>query len=292
MADRGLRVSGADVLIVLVALGIGAFAFHQATIDMRYQLAGLADPFLGRPAPGWSMGIGAVLTLAGALVILVYSARRRPDESPNSGGRPSPWRWSLVFVAGWVAYSVGAATVAAGSGSPTYGGTVRLAFGPPLSSTVDVPVSCRPVVGDPDSVAVVNPRANGVPMLDLRNVATGETYTWAAPAPALASQPDQPRPSFEPPNVPERPAPYLEYTAPDGATLAEPPLSFLGVYDYRVMELTETGLSGSARIQGTRFADPYGGSGLTYVNLEIPNDPWPPTFELTMRWTCVAPEAQ
>ena len=96
-------------------------------------------------------------------------------------------------------------------------------------------------------------------------------------------------PSLTPPNVPEGPAPYLEVTSPDGTGRPDPPLTFLLAYDYRVLEFTESGLSGTARIQGTRFADPYGGSELEFVNLEIPNDPWPPTFELTMRWTCVPP---
>ena len=117
-----------------------------------------------------------MLTLAGGIVLLVYASARRPDESPNAADRRSPWRWGLVFIAGWVAYAAGAATIAVGSGSPTYGGTVRLGFGAPLDSTADVPLTCRPVVGDPDTMAVVTPEAQDVPMLDLRNVATGAAY--------------------------------------------------------------------------------------------------------------------
>jgi len=289
MSGWRLRVGPADLPIVLVAVLVAALAFQQATVDMRYQLADLADPFLGRPAPGWSIGIGIVLTLAGGIAISVASALRRPERSQTTSDHRSTWRWSTVFVAGWVAYAAGAATIAAGSGSPTYGGTVHLEFGAPLDSTADVPVSCRLVVGDPDAVAVVTPQAQDVPMLDLRSAATGASYPWASPAPALASHGSAARPPFTPPNVPERPAPYLQVTAPDGTVRTDPPLSFLRAYDFWVLEVTESGLSGSARIQGTRFADPYGGSGLEYVNLEIPNDPWPPTFELTMRWTCVEP---
>jgi hypothetical protein len=289
MTERGLRVGAADTPILLASFGIAVLAFRQATIDMRYELAGLADPFLGRPAPGWSIGIGVVLTLVGVIVLVVVAARTRPHGSPDAQDRRSPWRWGAVLVAGWIAYAAGAATIAAGSGSLLAGGTVRLEFGAPLSSTADVPVSCRLVVGDPGAVAVVTPQAQDVPMLDLRNPATGATFPWASPAHALASHGSMAGPSFTPPNVPERPAPYLQVTAPDGTVRTDPPLTFLRAYDYRVLEVSESGLSGSARIQGTRFADPYGGSGLEYVDLEIPNDPWPPTFELTMRWTCVPP---
>jgi hypothetical protein len=289
MKEMGLRVGAADAPIVLASLGIAALAFRQATIDMRYQLADLADPFLGRPAPGWSIGIGILLTLVGGSVLLAFSKLRRPDDSPNAADRRSPWRWAAVLLVGWIAYAAGGASIALGSGSPTYGGTVRLEFGTPLESTADVPVSCRLVVGDPDAVAVVTPQALDVPMIDLRNAATGATFAWASPAPAIASHGSAARPSFTPPGVPERPAPYLKVTSPDGTVRTDPPLSFLGAYDYQVLEVTEEGLSGSARIQGTRFSDPYGGSGLEYVNLEMPNDPWPPTFELTMRWTCTRP---
>jgi hypothetical protein len=289
MQVRGFRVGGADIPIVLVSAVVAVFAFGQAATDMRYQLADLADPFLGRPAPGWSIGIGIVLTVACSGSILLVSALGQRHASTPAADRPSLKRWGAVLVAGWVAYAAGAASIAVGSGSPTYGGTVRVEFGAPLDAAVDLPVSCRLVVGDPHGVAIVTPQAQDVPVLELRSTATGATYSWASPAPALASTGYAARPSFTPPNVPERAAPYLRWEGPGGATRADPPLSFLGAYDYRVLDVAESGLAGRARIQGTRFADPYGGSGLSYVNLEMANDPWPPTIELTMQWTCLAP---
>ncbi len=167
---------------------------------------------------------------------------------------------------------------------------MHAAFGTPLDSTADVRGACRLVAGEPQVVAIVTPAAQGMPVLDLRNPATGAALTWADPVPAIATLPYASRPPFEPSNVPEREAPYRQFAGQGDTVTREPPIGFLEAYEYRVLELTESGLSGTARLEGTRFKDPYGSGDLKWMNLEVPNDPWPRTFELTMSWACGAPK--
>jgi hypothetical protein len=57
------------------------------------------------------------------------------------------------------------------------------------------------------------------------------------------------------------------------------------MYDYLVTKVTESGLSGVAELTAVRWQD----SWPNWVNLTIPNDPWPPTYSLTVSWTCQAP---
>jgi hypothetical protein len=95
---------------------------------------------------------------------------------------------------------------------------------------------------------------------------------------------------FRPPNVPERPAPYIQLTFEDGTTEAQPPISFVRAYDYRVLRLEDRGLAGGeADLLGVRFADPFGSASLRWMNLEIPRDPWPAAVEVAVSWSCDRP---
>jgi hypothetical protein len=197
MTRGKIQLGPVDVVIVVACLVIAYVAFGQATTDFRYQVSGLADPFLGRPTPVVTIVIGLVLTaVAVGLLFGVPSYRRlsRPASDAAAGGVPLRWGWLLV--AGWVAYAVGAGTVLGGSGSPTLGGTVHAEFGTPLDSNTDVPVACRLVAGEPQVVAIVTPAAQGLPVLDLRNPATGAALTWVEPVPAISTLPYASRPPF------------------------------------------------------------------------------------------------
>jgi hypothetical protein len=292
MTRHRIQLGPVDVVIGVACLLIAYVAFGQAITDYRYQVAGLADPFLGRPAPAVTIVIGLLLTAGGVGLLFGVPAyhRRLSGPAPLEAAGGAPLRWGWLLVAGWVAYAIGAGTVLGGSGSPTLGGTVHAEFGTPLDSTADVPVACRLVAGEPQVVAIITPEAQGMPVLDLRSPATGAALTWAGPVPAIATLPYASRPPFEPPNVPEREAPYRQFPVYGGTVTEEPPIGFLEAYEYRVLELAESGLSGTARLEGTRFKDPYGGGDLKWMNLEVPNDPWPPTIDLTMAWACGTPE--
>jgi hypothetical protein len=79
-------------------------------------------------------------------------------------------------------------------------------------------------------------------------------------------------------------------TLGDGRKESEPAVGFLGAYDYRVVDVEESGMSGAVQVEGTRFPEPFGGGtgpgSVRWVNLEIPNDPWPPTLPIRIEWTC------
>jgi probable HAF family extracellular repeat protein len=281
------------VVLALAGAGIAVVSYGRAAEDWRYQLAGLADPFLGRPAPGLSIVVGIILSTILVAVVLASGAVTRrggPTVDEADSGVIRRWWWVWLLVAAWGGYAAGAAVVTAGGGPVSYGGSLHTEYGAPLDSSADVGVTCRSVVGEPGLVAQVIPAVDGLPMLDLRRVATGTTFEWLSPVPALASSPGARGTVFQPPGVPDRPAPYLEAKTFEGIR-ADPPISFLGAYDYRVVALEESGLSGVARLEGVRFKDPYRSPDLHWVNLEIANDPWPETFELTLRWTCRAEAA-
>jgi hypothetical protein len=276
---RFILVSGA---LSLVLLGVAVVWYRAGAEDWRYQLAGLADPFLGRPAPAWSVFVGIVLSaLVGALILIARAVVRRTRPAPTRTGGGLRWHWWWLLIAGWGGYVVGSAVVLAGGGPVDYRGGMHVEFSAPLGSVVDVPATCRSVVGKPGLVAQVVPAVDGFVALDLRHVATGTAWVRAS-----LTNDRVPGNDFEPSNVPDRPAPYLLYEFEDGSTEAQPPISFLRAYDYGVARLTESGLSGVADLTGGRFRDPYGRAMIRWENLTIPNDPWPETYRLTVSWTC------
>lgn len=269
--------------LILVLVGIAVWAYGRGSEDWRYQLAGLADPFLGRPSPGSGVAVNVVISaIVGGLTLLGRAVLRRVRSSSARSRDAGRWRWWWLLVAGWAGYVAGGAVVIAGGGSIDVRGSMHLEFGAPLGSVVDVPATCRPVVGDPEMLAEVSATANGLPRITLRDITTGRVRE---PVAYLAND-GVPGNGFEPPNVPDRPAPYILSTSPDGSTQAELPITFVEAYDYHVTGLVESGLSGVADLTGMRWKDPFGAVSLHWVNLAIANDPWPETYELRVSWTC------
>lgn len=273
---------------ILVLVPIAALAFGQASVDWHYKLAGLADPFLGRPAPELSVILGFVLSI---LVFIAVAVARRiglasPEPATTTRARLR-WHWWWLLITGWGGYLAGSAIVIAGGGPANYPTSMRVEFGSPLGSAVDVPATCRTVVGRPELVAEVVPAVGGFPQIVLRSVATGaDSYRGLGPAQVILANDGVPGNNYEPPNVPDRPAPYIQMTAPDGSTQAQPPISFMQAYDYHAIRLEERGLTGQADLLGVRFSDPFNSAELKWMNLEMPHDPWPAAIDVTMSWSC------
>ena len=279
-------ITGRRVFAVLVGTVIVLWAFPRAIEDWQFQLAGKADPFLGRPAPGVTilLGVVASIVVLGVVVAMRHSGRQ---------GVIRTW-WILPLIAGWVAYGSGAALTLAGGGQVAYAGTLQYELGAPVAHSATVPAVCRTPVGKPTALAEVrptigssSPAVGGLPMLALRDAATGALGRSGASAVPIASGLGDGSviAPYEIPSLPDRPRPYLE-TRGDGATRSEPPIGFLAAYDYAITSLDDRGLSGVANIVATRWEDPYDGGGLRWVNLRIPDDPWPDSFELTIAWSC------
>ena len=280
-------ITGRRVIAVLVGAVVVLWAFPRAIEDWQFQLAGMADPFLGRPAPGVTVVLGVV---ASVVVLGVVVALGR-------SGRPAINRTWLILplIAGWVAYGSGAALTLAGGGQESRPGTLQYELGAPVTHAATVPAVCRTPVGKPTALAEVRPTMGsatpavaGLPMLQLRDRATGAVGRSGPSVVPVASGVGDGNviAPFEVPGLPDRPRPYLEAREGHGAIRSEPPIGFLAAYDYAVTSLEDHGLSGVASIVATRWEDPYDGGGLRWVNLRIPDDPWPDTFELTIDWSC------
>jgi hypothetical protein len=286
----GARAILAWLTVVLVTVPVAAWAFAQAATDWRYELAGLANPFLGRPAPALTVVLGLMGT--GLLAIVVRAARwivrhsrwRSEARGAPRGLTPIRPRWWIPLAGGWAAYALGAAIVVAAGGPRTYEATVRYAFGPPIGATIEVPATCRSPVGRPDLIAEIDPDARGLLRLGLLDRATGRLH-WSQ---ALVGLRDRAAKTAYPlPNVPARSLPYLFVTMGDGTTFTEPPIGFLGAYGYEVTHIDAPAMAGDAHVVGTRFRDRAGGlDGPRWVDLEIPDDPWPQTLEVVVSWTC------
>jgi hypothetical protein len=280
-----LRLVVACAVLTPPLVYVAVWAFGQAQLDWRHKVAGLGDPFLGRPAPEMSVIIGLALTaILGAAALATGLVRWTMTAATDLAGRVLGWSWLLLLIAGWGGYVMGGATVVAAGGPTGYRANMHWEFGAPLNSASDVAGTCRSVVGQPETVAEVHPTLLGLPGISLRDVVSGK------PVPLVGSAPwtdagiyPEGSAVFEPSNVPERPRPYLV-----GAGAPSQPISFVRAYNYQVTKINDSHLSGTAYLTGTRFNDPYGGGSLHWVDLTIPSDPWPPTYELTVSWTCQA----
>jgi len=299
-------VVGLAATIVLSVLAI--WAYRQAITDWRYDLAGLGDPFLGRPAPGFTIVVAAFVALVYSVIALTLRAiarrvvRRRaarraiasePAATPLGTGmviRRSRWWWPIgAAIGGYLAGGV--LTIAAG-GPVEHPGTMRLVFPAPIAGTIDVAVRCRSASGQPGVIAEVIPEAAGLPMVSLRNPATGVADGRVAPRgwvhlPYLRPSEDD----YVLPNVPERPPVYLLNRAPsvssggrqvqDAAIIAVP-IMFMGAYTYRTQDIEESTAAGRITASAVRTVDPYG----LVLNELVPNDPWPDRYGLGVEWTC------
>ena len=286
MSDRWRSiVLGAVAAAVL--MGIAAWTFDIASRDWRYQLAGLAEPFLGQPTPGFTIAIGLVASLALAAVVagarVLNRRRRQRAGEERTASSPARLRWWLPLVAGWVGYALGGLVVLASGGPREYAGTLEFDFGAPIRASFESPAICRTPVGLPDVIASVTPTVNGLHGLGFMDRVTGRPTGGLPGAGAGRLRAGS---GYEPPNVPVRALPYLLATAADGTTRAEPPIGFLGSYDYHVIHVEGGGLSGTAELLGVRLVDPFASPDLHWVNLEIDHDPWPAAFELSVSWSC------
>jgi len=289
-----LRIGPGTVALSIVLLAVAAWAFGRGSEDWHYKLADLKeDPLYLRGMPELAVVFGIVLSiLVGAVALIAGAVRRRSGPSPERSGGSVRWHWWFLLIAGWGGYIVGSAVVIAGGAPVNYSGSMHLEFGAPISSVADVPVTCRSVVGEPDRVARVTPDVDGVFQLDLRSVATGKAAGLMATLPVFVSLPNDgvPGNDFWPPNVPERPLPYIQMTFEDGSTEGQSPISFVRAYDYRVVRLEDRGLAGGeADMLGVRFADPFGSASLRWMNLEVPHDPWPAAVDVAVSWSCDRP---
>jgi hypothetical protein len=274
------------LVLAIVSLAIAAVAVYRAIEDWRFQLAGLADPFLGRPSPGVTMIIGALISiviLGGALL------RSRPRA------RVTKSIVVLPVLAFWGAYGLGAAMTVIGGGRSTYPGTLTYNFGPVIDHRVTVQADCHTPVGKPFVLSDVRPSIGqatgaigGLPMLRLRHEATGASGRPDGMAePVAFGLGDQPLPPYPVPGMTDRPRPYLVVTSDDGTPRSDPPIDFLRAYDYRVSSIDDVGMSGTATLHAERWTDPFGaGGGLRWVDLVIADDPWPMSFDLSVAWIC------
>ena len=275
-------------LLAAIAVGLAGWAFGHGLQDWRFQMAGLADPFLGRPAPATSVILGLVLT--GLAMLGWRLAQRAMRVGHGTGAEPVRWRRRTLvmpILVVWGGYILGASAVIARGGPTDYRATMLFEFDRPLGATAEVPASCRSVVGEPRRVAEITPQADGLFRINLRNVATGGADPWSADPTAILANDGVPGNDFTFSSLPDRPAPYLELTLDDGSLRSEPPISFLGAYDQEVTNVVDSGLSGVARMTGSRFRDSSEGGSERWVNLVIADDPWPDTFGLTISWTCL-----
>ena len=280
MGQRKLRLDPVLGVIAVASAGIAHVTFGTGVTDFRYQVAGLADPFLGRPSPVVTFLLGGMVTTVATVILFVIPAAR---------SQSIPWRWGWLIVAGWVAYMAGAITIASGPGSHTYAGAISLGFGAPLTSSAEVSATCRSVVGEPAHIASVEPSVGGLPRLDFHHVVTGRSFEWIGGDPTLATWPFANSSAFEPPGVPARVAIYQQYTDAAGTVTKQPPATFLRAYEFHVGEVKESGMSGSATLTGTRIPDRAPSGNPRWVNHTIPDDPWPPIFTFVTRWTCTEP---
>lgn len=308
MRDRlAALVVGLAATIVLSVLAI--WAYREAVTDWHYDLAGLSDPFLGRPAPGFTIVIAAFVALVYSVIVLTLRAIARrvvrrgaarqaiasePATASRSTGvvmRRPRWWWPIGAVIG--GYLAGSVLTIAGGGPIEHPGTLRFVFPEPIAGIVDAAARCRSASGQPDVIAEVIPEAAGLPMVSLRNPATGVAGGWGAPPPFWVHLPYL-RPAGDEyvlPNVPGRPPMYLLNSTlrmssggrqVQKAAIIAVPITFTGAYTYGTENIEESTAAGRITASAVRTVDLYG----HVFNELVPNDPWPDRYELGVEWTC------
>jgi len=271
-AKRVLVLVGTIAVLSPLALWSGT----AAVTDYRYELAGLADPFLGRPAPAASIFVGVILSLAFAGAMLFVRHFWRSSEGDRSA---LGWQWLLVPVVAWAGYFGGAATVIAGGGPVEYPGTLSLDFGQPIASTVQVNVTCWSVVGQPASMSEL--RHAGVTIF-LRSMATGDEHGRPVMSWSL-------RPDLYTDLVPEaaraRPAIVRQRLDGKGVVTGEEDVGFFQPYWWRVSGLSDGGLRGWFTLHLSR-AKPIDDSWERFLNVTVADDPWPQELDMKVTWAC------
>lgn len=274
------------VTIIGIAAVVAVAAYRQAIIDWHYQLAGLADPFLGRPAPGWSIGWNLVWTVLLVAAVKVGGALVPHHGVPPSGRLMPRWWWILIAL--WGGYLAGSVLTAAGGGPERRPGTMRLELGSPLDLVTETAATCTTAPGAPGTVVSVVPDAGGVPYLQLANEATGEPNRYSIPGGVNAYE-ARPRTPGEVaiPGMPDRPEVLrlgmgweTTEAGPGRRYIVESAISFLSAYLYVPVDASVEGSTGRATFTAKRTFT------LLDVNALIAHDPWPTTYELTASWRC------
>ncbi len=280
MTRRRVRFAITAVVAVVVAVWALPHAFH----DWRYQFAGLANPVMGRPSPILTIAFG--LVVSAVVIVIAIAARRR--------GAPA----SLLLVplaVGWLAYAAGTGLAVAGGGQATHPGQLRYTFSGGIEHTETLAAVCSSAVGHPDLIADIepdvdrHPAVQGLPAISLRHPATA--LLWDA-------GPDVHRfeivrtdgtvpPPFEIAALADRPRPYMEEVSGPDPGQRQPPIGLLDAYDFDIVSSDDAGISGRAMLGAKRWHEPEAGE-VRWVDLTIPNDPWPESFDLEVSWTCDA----
>lgn len=264
----------------VIVLGLSAIGTYRTGVtDFRYQLAGQADPFLGHPSPVLTCIVGVILTLilVGGTAVVRHVRKSAPPAGPMVA-----WRMEWLLVAGWVGYAAGAGVVLAAGAPVVSSGTIRYELGAPINAVAVVDATCTSIVGDPSTMAQVNPTINGVLAVNVRSEVTGAAdpiYVWTQRGLPGADQ-------REPLPVPDRPAITETVVGVDNTIVQR--LSFADVYDYRVVRHSDGARTGAVELAATRTLLTDFPPSRSYQNAQIANDPWPSEFSLVLRWNCPA----
>lgn len=263
---------------VAVVAVVAAPGFGQARVDWNYELAGLADPFLGRPAPGWTLlwvGAAIVLYMIGVGVALWLM------ERPSQGRALVARWWWLVPAAALGGYFLGALVTVAAGGPVDHPGTMRLQLGPPFNTSVEVPATCTTAPGRPDALVLVRGEGDGLPAIRVANEATGVPLDLPGRVSTETARPASgPAPEVVIPGMPERPPMYEVAQGVDGLE-SRAPITFLHAYGYYPVNATVDAWTGSARLDARRNYAP-----AFIVDQLVPDDPWPASYALTVSWAC------
>lgn len=263
------------VASVFVLAPIAWWTFGVGTLEFRYSLAGWAAVY--GLVPEWTIGVGVLISLILAGVMLVVHHRRR--STPTHGRLR--WRWWFILVAAWAGYFSGAAVIVAGGGPVESPSALRMELGEPIGETVQVEATCRSVVGEPDSIAEI--RSSDVHVA-LRSMPLGGP-AYEGPRFSLTRLP--PDAELVPQGVRERPAIIREWLDAGGRVTGQDEFSFYEAYSMTLVRSWESkaGSSGNATFHMSRLAF-QDTSWVRFTNAVVADDPWPPEVDLTVSWTC------
>ena len=281
MTSSRLQSILAWATLFLVLVGIAVFTYGHGVADWRYQLADLKEDPLYLRGPGFTVIGGIVISaVVGVLALITKAVVRRIRPSPTRTGGGLRWRWWWLLTAGWGGYFAGIAVATAGGGPILRPGTMRLELGAPLGTVFDVPATCETVPGKPAVVASIVADDDRLPSLQVLDRVTGAPrrdglafidVAWTGWEQPIAI-----------PGLPDRPPIYgihLSDPATGDLRIEAEAIPFLRAYGYQPVDNQVSGGSGTAHFLAGR------GRVSLYRDL-IVDDPWPDSYELTVRWTC------
>jgi hypothetical protein len=231
-----------------VLLAIATLLFQLGAQDQRYQLADLKEDPLYLRGPGFRIAGGIIISLILVIVAIGLASRRISTR----------WIW-LLLIAGWGGYAAGSASAIARGGPVDHPGAMRLEFGSPLGTSVDLAATCRTAPGAPGTVVLVS--ADGVAFrVQFRDAVTGMARQYPAPDGVSIEV-------------------YGDPSAGHLPVIPKLPSTFLDGYFYVAKTSTLSDREGTVRAVASRHTRPDGSQ-------LVPNDPWPSSYALTVTWTC------